>query len=119
MTTQTAASVAREVERIIKLFNVQADVYRKDTEAESLFGTDDAKFEKVGDPIPIELRTLTPEDIAQKIDASACVLPASGVRREDRLVINGTTYRVQTADPQNWFGTITHVALKLVTHAGN
>ncbi len=115
--TENPSEVAREVADMIVGFGVLANLYRI-SDAENLFGGDDSEYQLMGGPIPVELNTLSPEDLNQKIDASASVLPGADVTTQDRLQIGDTLYRVQTIDPQNWFGTITHKVLKLVIHHG-
>lgn len=108
--------VAREIQRMIRSFNCAAQVFRKDASDEGLFGADDVAYLSTGAPIWIQFVPLSPEDIAQKIDAKASVLPGADVLAEDRLQIGDNLYRVQTAAPQNWFGILTHKTLKLVQH---
>ena len=80
---------------------------------ERLFGSDEATFAEIGQ-FPLELVRTPPEDISRSIDATASVLPELDVRAEDRIEVNGTTYRVQTIEEQRLFGVLTHKSLKLV-----
>ena len=112
----SSSPVAREIARMIVSFNQSAQVWRKDPSDEALYGGDDVPYVAAGGPIWIELVTLTPEDISNKIDARASVLPGAGVVEEDRLQIGDVLYRVQTVDPQNHFGVVTHKTLKLVLY---
>jgi hypothetical protein len=110
--------VAREIQRMIVAFNVAAVVLRADSTAENLFGNDDVPHLQAGLPIWIEFVSLSPEDIAQKIDAKASVLPGADVLAEDRMRVGADVFRVQTVDPQNWFGVVTHKTIQLVRHHG-
>jgi hypothetical protein len=80
---------------------------------ERLFGSDAAGREMVGE-VAIELLPDPPEDLGQKVDATASLLPDADVRTEDHLVIDGETYRVQSLQPERLFGAVTHVVAALV-----
>jgi hypothetical protein len=55
------------------------------TAGEQLYGTDDTPYAPVGEPFPLEFIPTLAEDLAQKIDATACVLPDTDVHPEDRI----------------------------------
>jgi hypothetical protein len=92
-------------EQVGRLFRVQT--------GERLFGSDEAAFSEVC-AFALELVRTPPEDISKSIDATANVLPELDVRAEDRIAVNGTTYRVQTVEEQRLFSVLTHKTLKLV-----
>jgi hypothetical protein len=98
----------------------QQAILMRRADGENLYGNDGAEYTQVapGLSFPIEFIPTPPEDLSQKIDATACVLPELDVRAEDRVQVNGTEYRVQTVVEQNLFGVVTHKVLKLVRHHG-
>jgi len=85
---------------------------------ERLYGSDDAAFEEVG-TFPLEFVETPPEDLNNKIDAVACVLPVQDVRPEDRVRTGADAFRVQTVEEERLFGVITHKVLKLVRLHGS
>ena len=106
--TQSAAAV-REM---ILASGQQATLSRCDP-GEQLFGHEDKTFAPVG-TIPVELNRTPPVDLPGDIDAVASALPEADVRAQDRLELDGETYRVQTVVEERLFGSVTHKALRLV-----
>ncbi len=102
--------------RDLILASGQTAVLLRASDGERLYGTDDAPYAPVGDPFPLEFVPTPAEDLAQKIDATACVLPDSDVRPEDRIQVGAETYRMQTVKEERLFGVITHKVIKLVKH---
>ncbi len=98
------------------LASAQTAALLRATTGEQLYGTDDAPCSPVGEPFPLEFVPTPAEDLTQKIDAVACVLPNADVRSEDRVQVGAETYRVQAVKEERLFGTITHKVIKLVRH---
>ena len=109
------ADAGADVRELI-LASGQTAVLLRAAEGERLYGTDDMPYVPVGDPFPLEFIPTPPEDLAQKIDATACVLPGSDVCLEDRLQVGEEVYRVQTVKDERLFGAVTHKVVKLVRH---
>lgn len=105
---QTIADV-----RALILAAEQGALLSRAVSGERLYGTDEAEYVSVGE-LPVECVSTPPEDLAQKIDAKANVLPEADVQTQDRLLIDGVTYRVQAIREERWFGVITHKVLSLV-----
>jgi len=80
---------------------------------ERLYGADEAEYAAVG-VLPVECVPTPPEELAQKIDGTAHALPDADVQPQDRLTLDGVTYRVQAIRPERWFGVVTHKVLSLV-----
>ena len=80
---------------------------------ERLYGSDDAKYNEI-ETFPLELIATPPEDLGQKIDATACVLPDLDIHKEDHLRVNYEEYKVQTVKEEHLFGVLTHKVIKLV-----
>ena len=102
--------------RDLILASGQMAVLLRTSDGERLYGTDDVPYVPVGNPFPLEFVPTPAEDLAQKIDATACVLPDADVRPEDRIQVGAETYRVQTVTEERLFGVITHKVTKLVKH---
>lgn len=85
---------------------------------ERLYGSDDASFTEV-ETFPLEFIETPPEDLANKIDATACVLRGLDVRAEDRVRSGTDVFRVQTVVEERLFGVVTHKVLKLVRQHGS
>ena len=67
-----------------------------------------------GVTIPVECVPTPPEELSQKIDGTAHALPDADIRVQDRLAMDGVSYRVQAIRPERWFGVVTHQVLSLV-----
>ena len=114
-------SLISDQERVQAVADVRAIILAAGQEAlvsrpapgERLFGTDAAEYTEVG-TIPLEWVPTPPEELAQKIDGTAHALPDANVQPQDRLSIDGVTYRVQAIRPERWFGVVTHQVLSLV-----
>ncbi len=107
--TEAAADVARLV-----LSSGQTAMVQRIVPGERLYGSDDETYSDIAE-IPLELSETPPEELSDKIDAVASVLPDADVLGEDRLVVDGRTYRIQSVKEAHFFGAITHKILKLVS----
>lgn len=103
---------AGAVREMILASGQQAALSRCDP-GEKLFGHEDETFAPVG-TIPVELNRTPPVDLPGDIDAVASALPEADARAQDRLELEGETYRVQTVVEERLFGGVTHKALRLV-----
>ena len=112
LTDQEKAEAVAEVGKLIRASGQSAWVQRI-SPGERLYGSDDEPFIDLVE-IPIELTETPPEDLGKNIDASCSVLPEADIFTEDRLVTGGATYRIQSIEPEHFFGTITHKSVKLV-----
>lgn len=109
------AEAGADVRELI-LASAQTAILLRATTGEQLYGTDDAPCTPVGEPFPLEFIPTPAEDLAQKIDATACVLPEADVCLEDRIQVGAEIYRVQTVKEERLFGTVTHKVIRLVRH---
>ncbi len=106
------ASAVSDVRAMICSSGQMATVLRRDV-GENLFGHDAETFNEVG-TLPLELNRTPPEDLPGDIDAVASVLPEADVQDEDRLTLEGETYRIQTIVEERLFAVVTHKSLRLV-----
>ena len=108
---------ADDVKELILASGQEAMLLRA-VSGERLYGSDDAAFEEIG-TFSLEFVETPPEDLNNKIDAVACVLPVQDVRPEDRVQTGGDAFRIQTVEEERLFGVITHKVLKLVRLHGS
>ena len=111
------ASAVGDVKELILASSQEAALLRA-VPGERLYGSDDASFTEV-ETFPLEFIETPPEDLANKIDATACVLPSLDVRAEDRVRSGTDVFRVQTVVEERLFGVVTHKVLKLVRQHGS
>ena len=110
-------AAAGDVRELILACGQEAALLRA-VPGERLYGSDDASFTEV-ETFPLEFIETPPEDLANKIDAMACVLPALDVRPEDRVRSGADVFRGQTVVAERLFGVVTHKVLKLVRIHGS
>jgi hypothetical protein len=119
-------SLVTESERAQAVADIRAIILAAGQEAllsrpvpgERLYGADDADAAPVG-AIPVECVPTPPEELSQKIDGTAHILPEADVQPQDRLAIAEVTYRVQAIREERWFGVVTHKVLSLVRRHGS
>jgi hypothetical protein len=112
MSDSEKLAAARDVHELIESCGQEAVLLRKQT-GEQLYGSDDESFAEVRS-FKLEFVCTPPEDITNKIDAAASVLPDLDINSEDRVQTVDDIYRVQTVVDQMLFGVVTHKTLKLV-----
>lgn len=105
-----------DVRAIVLAADQQAAVMRA-VPGERLYGSDEAEYATIG-TIPVECVPTPPEELAQKIDGTANVLPEADVLAQDHLTISGLPYRVQAVREERWFGVVTHQVVSLVRMHG-
>ncbi len=118
----------------------QEAVLLRSQPGERLYDSDDATYTEAGSS-PLEFVEPPPEDLNNKIDAVACVLPDVDIRPEEHLRApacraaeaasevhgrhgrgagrDGGEFRVQTVEENRLFGVVTHKVLKLVRLHGS
>ena len=117
LTDNEKVSAAEDVQDLILALGQEAVLLRSQP-GERLYGSDDATYEEVGS-FPLEFVETPPEDLNNKIDAVACVLPEMDIRPEDHIRSGADEYRVQTIEDERLFGVVTHKVLKLVRLHGS
>jgi len=64
--------------------------------------------------VPIEFKQLSPEELKQMgADGVCSLLPDTNIQENDILVYQGVCYRVTEVKPENCFGAVTHLTVKL------
>lgn len=117
MSDSEKISATADVRELIESCGQEAILLRKQA-GEQLYGSDDESFVEVCS-FRLEFVRTPPEDITNRIDAVASVLPDLDVRSEDRVQIGSGNFRVQTVVEQLLFGVVTHKTLKLVRLHGS
>ncbi len=117
VTAREQQQACADVKAILLAAGQQAMVARV-VPGERLYGADDAEYAERG-VIPVECVPVPPDELSQKIDGTAHVLPEADVSVQDRVQIDGMGYRVQAIREERWFGVVTHKVLSLVRlHGG-
>ena len=103
-----------DVAWMIRQSGLRATILRPEAaDEDSFFGSHETAEVEIG-TIPIEMKVLSPKDLAEiGADAAASVLPDSSVQEQDILIIDDIRYRVTELKAQNCFGAITHIELHL------
>jgi len=117
LTDKEKAQSAADVRAMILASGQLATLSRCDP-GEKLFGHEDETFVEVG-AISVELNRTPPVDLPGDIDAVASALPEADARSQDRLELDGESYRVQTVVEEHLFGIVTHKTLRLVKVHGS
>jgi hypothetical protein len=112
LTDRERAQAVADVARLIHASG-QTAVVQRIVPGERLYGSDDATYSDLA-KIPLEFNENPPEELSDKIDAVANVLPNANVLEEDRLVIDSGTYKIQSVEPVHFFGAVTHKIIQLV-----
>ena len=112
LTVRERSQAVTDVARLI-LASGQIAMVQRMVPGERLYGSDDTTYSDVAE-IPLELNENPQEELPDKIDAVADVLPDADVLGEDRLVTDSGTYKIQSIEPAHFFGAVTHKILQLV-----
>jgi hypothetical protein len=106
--TEAVADVARLI-----LSSGQTAMVQRIVPGERLYGSDDETYSDIAE-IPLELNETPPEELSNKMDAVASVLPDADVLGEDRLETDSEIYKIQSVEPVRFFSAVTHKILQLV-----
>ncbi len=117
LTDTDKQAAANDVRALLISSGQEALLFRAGS-GERLYGSDDAAFTELG-MFKLEFQLTTREDMVNKIDATACVLPEQDVCAQDRIQVGNQTYRVQSVTPEQHFGVTTHKTLRLVEIHGD
>ena len=81
---------------------------------DSFFGAHEAAEVEIAAFAPCELQDLPPEEVQQTgHDAALQLLPDADIAEGDFVEVAGIRYRVTDIAPQNLFGVVTHLELRL------
>jgi hypothetical protein len=112
LTDRERAQAVADVARLI-LSSGKTALVQRIVPGERLYGSDDATYSDLAE-IPLELNENPPEELPDRIDAMADVLPDADVLGEDRLVTDRGSYKIQSVEPAHFFDAVTHKILQLV-----
>jgi len=93
--------------------------YTPDPSVENLYEKDSIPY-LTGEEFPLEWQMLPADTLTKmKADAVINILPEQALNVEDRVRIEGETYKVLSVEKQNCFGTVSHKSIRLVKHHGS
>ena len=106
--------IVMDTAELIRASGETAEILRPSVSGSGDFaGPHEPSEESLG-TVAIEFKQLSPEELKQiGADGVCSMLPASDVREGDILVYNGDRYRVTDVKPENCFGAVTHLTVKL------
>lgn len=103
-----------DVAELIRMSGQTAEIRRgESTGAGSFEGTTEAEENLVA-VVPIEFQQLSPEELKQiGADAVCSMLPDADVKEGDLVVFRDVRFVVTDVRPENCFGAVTHLTVKL------
>jgi len=114
VTEQDRDAMAADVNAVIEAFTETAEIIRPTvTGVGSFAGSYEAEETSLG-TIPLEFKQLSAEELKQiGADGVCSIPPDSGIQENDILLYQGSRYRVTELKPENCFGAVTHLTVKL------
>ena len=114
VTEQDRAAMAAEVSAVIEAFTETAELIRPAVAgAGSFTGSYESQETSLG-IIPLEFKQLSAEELKHIGADGACSMPPdSSVQENDILLYQDNRYRVTELKPENCFGAVTHLTVKL------
>ena len=114
VTEQDREAMAAEVSAVIEAFTETAEIIRPTvTGVGSFAGSHESSESSLG-MIPVEFKQLSAEELKQiGADGICSTPPDSGIVENDILIYQGNRYRVTELKPENCFGAVTHLTVKL------
>lgn len=116
MRATCAQKAAREVRWLIEQAQTTGVLVRQATAGtDTFYGPHETTEEVVAPALVLEMQTLPARTTTEVgADLLANVLPDSGVQEKDIIVFGDQRYRVTEVKPYNYFGTVTHLGLRLL-----
>ena len=106
--------IAIDTAELIRASGETAEILRPSVSGAGDFAGPHASSEELLGTVAIEFQQLSPEELKQiGADGICSMLPDSDVAEGDILVYNGDRYRVTDVKPENCFGAVTHLTVKL------
>ena len=106
--------IVMDMAELIRASGETAEILRPSVSGSGDFaGPHEPSEESLGSVV-IEFKQLSPEELKQiGADGVCSMLPDSDVAEGDILVYNGDRYRVTDVKPENCFGAVTHLTVRL------
>ena len=114
VTTKDREAMVAEISAVIEAFTETAELIRPAVEgAGSFAGSFESQETSLG-TIPLEFKQLSAEELKQiGADGVCSMLPDTDIQENDILIYQGNRYRVTELKPENCFGAVTHLTVKL------
>ena len=114
LTSKDRDAMAADVNNIIEAFNETAEIMRPTLAgAGSFAGSHESEETSLG-TIPVEFKQLSPGELKQTGADGVCTVPAGvDLSENDIMVYQGKRYRITDVKPENCFGAVTHLTVKL------
>ena len=114
VTAKDRDKMSAEVSTVIEAFTETAEIIRPNMAGAGSFAGSHESAETSLGMIPLEFKQLAPEDLKQiGADGVCSIPPDSDVQENDILLYQGSRYRVTELKPENCFGAVTHLTVKL------
>jgi len=114
VTEQDRDAMAADVSSVIAAFTETAEIIRPAVSGAGSFAGSFEPLETSLGMISLEFKQLSAEELKQIGADGVCSTPSdSGVQEDDILLYQGNRYRVTELKPENCFGAVTHLTVKL------
>ena len=114
VTEQDRATMAADVSSVIATFTETAEIIRSTVAGVGSFAGSHESAETSLGMISLEFKQLSAEELKQiGADGVCSIPPDSGIQENDILLYQGNRYRVTELKPENCFGAVTHLTVKL------
>ena len=114
LTAEDRDKMSCDVSELIAAYSETAEIIRPMVSgAGSFAGAYEPEESSLG-IVPIEFKQLSPEELKQVgADGICSLLPATDIQEGDVIVYQDIRYRVTEVKPENCFGAVTHLTVKL------
>ena len=114
VTEQDRDAMAAGVSAVIEAFTETAEIIRPTLAGAGSFAGSHESAESSLGMIPVEFKQLSAEELKQiGADGVCSIPPDSGIQENDVLLYQDNRYRVTELKPENCFGAVTHLTVKL------
>ena len=114
LSAEDRTKMSEDVGVLIETFSESAELIRPAVAgAGSFAGSYEPEESSLG-AVPLEFKQMSPEELKQVgADGICSLLPDTDIREGDILVYQNDRYRVTEVKPENCFGAVTHLTVKL------
>jgi hypothetical protein len=114
LTEEDREKMADDVGELIAAFSETAELIRPAVAGAGSFAGAYEPSESSLGVIPVEFKKLSPEELKQiGADGVCSLLPNADIQENDIIVFQGARYRATEVKPENCFGAVTHLTVKL------
>ena len=114
LTDAEKQNIQHDVVILIIASGEETDIYRPTLTGEGSFSGPHTSSQDFLSTVAIEFKQLSPEELKQIGADGVCAMhPTTDVKEGDIVVYDGNRYVVTNVKPENFFGVITHLIVKL------